>query len=375
MNEKKTSQSIAYPGGGATNAPVIIDGAQGEGGGQMLRTALVMSVVTGRPFTMVNVRAKRHQPGLRRQHLTCLKAVAEICGAEVEGLAVGACRVDFRPGAPRAGHYRFEVGTAGSVTLLAQTVLPVLLCAEGPSEVTLTGGTHVPMAPTWEFFEQTYLPQLRKMGVEAEARLVRHGFYPAGGGEVRLSIRPWRRATPLSLCERGPEGAGHVEVLIAHLAADIAETEASRVCLGLPTLALSARVGAPASLGPGNACLLRLPFEHVTQVFSAIGTCGKSRNAVANTVIHQTKAYLKARSAADVCLSDQLLLPLVMAAERLPAGAPVWGTFTMPRRHSAHFDTNWAVLRGFREDCDMKETAALGSEHAVTITIGTRGLL
>lgn len=185
------------------NNSVTIDGSQGEGGGQILRTSLSLSAITQTPFRMVNVRAKREVPGLKRQHLTCVRAVAEICGAQVEGDEAGSLALSFAPGPIRGGEYRFDVGTAGAATLVAQTVLPVLLKADAPSSVTITGGTHVQWAPIWEFFAIAYLPQLRAMGAEVEAELVHHGFYPAAGGEIRLfpsspSKRPGRTSHGLS---------------------------------------------------------------------------------------------------------------------------------------------------------------------------------
>ena len=167
------------------NDIVTIDGSQGEGGGQVLRTTLSLSAITGTEIELKKIRAGRAKPGLKRQHLTCVKAVAEICGAKVSEVGVGSMELEFRPGPIKGGDYRFDVGTAGSVTLVAQTVIPVLLKADEPSTVTITGGTHVPFAPIWEFFAETYLPELRRMGAKIEAELAQPGFYPAAGGVVK----------------------------------------------------------------------------------------------------------------------------------------------------------------------------------------------
>ena len=158
------------------DSEVRIDGSQGEGGGQVLRTSLSLSAAYGKPFEMLKIRANRDKPGLKRQHLTCVRAVAQICGAQVEGDEVGSMRLSFKPGKIKGGTYQFDIGTAGSVTLVAQTVIPVLLRAEEPSTVTITGGTHVPFAPIWEFFSETYLPELRRMGARVEAELEQCGF-------------------------------------------------------------------------------------------------------------------------------------------------------------------------------------------------------
>ena len=350
---------------------VNIDGSQGEGGGQMLRTSLSMSAATGRPFEMANVRAKRTAPGLKRQHLTCLRAAAEVCGARIEGDEVGSQRVAFRPGRIVAGRYRFDIGTAGSVTLVAQTVLPILLCADGASEVTITGGTHVPMSPCWEYFEKTYLPQLRKMGAEVEAHLVKHGFYPAGGGEVVLKIRPWTEAKAYDVTDSGSFREARVVARVANLPADIAAAEVEIVASQLPALAMRTESGSVESIGPGNYCTLELSYDQVTMVCSDIGTHDRSRKAVANTVALAAKSYLKSGGVADEHLSDQLLLPIALAGDRLPAGTP-WGVFTMPRHRSLHFDTNWSVLRKFRDDMYMTVEQAADSDRRIRIEIGRK---
>ena len=350
---------------------IEIDGSQGEGGGQMLRTSLAMGAITGKAFEMVNVRAKRKVPGLKRQHLTCLKAAAEVCGAQVDGAEVSSLHVVFKPGRIKAGKYRFDIGTAGSVTLVAQTVLPILLCADGASEVTITGGTHVPMSPCWEYFANTYLPQLRKMGAEVEARLVRYGFYPAGGGEIVLKIKPWIEAKVYDGIELGNGLGARVIAKVANLHQDIAASEVKTVASQLPTLMVRTESEVVASAGPGNYCALELSYDNVVMVCSDIGTYNRSRKAVANSVVSSAKSYLESGGVADEYLSDQLLLPIVMAGDRLP-DSKVWGRFTMPRHRSLHFDTNWSVLRQFRDDIEMTVSEVVGCERQFKIktTIG-----
>lgn len=350
---------------------LLIDGATGEGGGQILRTSLVMSAITGKPFEMVNVRAKRTKPGLKRQHLTCLKAAAEICGAEVEGDEVGSMRVTFKPGRIVAEKYAFGVGSAGSVTLVAQTVLPILLCADGASEVTITGGTHVPWSPCWEYFAKTYLPQLRAMGADVEGRLVKYGFYPAGGGEIVLKIRPWVSAHPLHLVDRGELKGARVLAKVANLHPDIATSEVKIVQSHLASFALRTETDTVESMGPGNYCMLELSYGNVSMVSSDIGTFDRSRKVVANTVVNGAKAYLKAGSAVDEHLSDQILLPIALAGDRLP-GCRTWGRFTMPKHRSLHFDTNWSVLQQFRDDIEMTVSEVHGSDRQSEITIGKK---
>lgn len=352
---------------------IRIDGSQGEGGGQVLRTSLAMSAVCGRPVEIENVRAKRKTPGLRRQHLTCLRAAAEVCSAEIEGDEVGSQHVLFRPGKIKPGSYRFEIGTAGSVTLVAQTVLPILLAADGESEVTITGGTQVPMSPTWDYFEKTFIRQLRRMGAEVTVRIVKYGFYPAGGGEAVIKIKPWKNAVRYELLEKGSLKQARTVARVANLHPDIATSEVEIVRKGLSDLDIKSQTETVESVGPGNYCILELVYDNVTEIASEVGTYDKSRKAVANTVVSRARSYLKSGSAADVYLSDQLLLPILLAADRMPEGEVCWGRFTMPKRHSLHFDTNWEVLKKFRDDCEMREKDVPGNEHAIEVQIIKKG--
>ena len=171
---------------------IEIDGSCGEGGGQILRSSLSLSALTGREMRVTNIRAKRRKPGLMRQHLTCVKAVAEISGGSTCGAEISSQELVFSPGKLRAGDYRFAVGSAGSAVLIAQTVLPLLLHAEAASRVVIEGGTHAANAPVFDYFERVYLPCLRRMGAEVTAVLDRVGFYPAGGGKIELSVIPVR---------------------------------------------------------------------------------------------------------------------------------------------------------------------------------------
>ena len=325
---------------------VWIDGMQGEGGGQMLRTGLAMSAVTGRPFRMVNIRAKRSTPGLKRQHLTCVKAMAEICGAEVSDVGVGSMELDFAPAAIRGGDYRFEIGTAGSVTLVAQTVLPVLLRADRVSTVTITGGTHVPMSPCWEFFADCYLPALKRMGARVEAKLGRAGFYPAAGGVATLRIWPLDRgsvpAEAFCLDDLGDFAGGRVVATVSGLKRDIADAEARIVAAQLADLGLVREVREVETNGPGNCCLVRLDYDRATVVFSSIGTYGRSRKAVANDVVGQVKAFLHAGRACEQHLADQLLVPLAVIRGARPRDVPL-----DIQRETLHYRTNVEVVEAF----------------------------
>ena len=330
------------------NKLITIDGTQGVGGGQILRTSLSLSAITQTPFRMVNVRAKREVPGLKRQHLTCVRAVAEVCGAQVEGDEVGSIALSFSPGPIRGGEYRFDVGTAGSATLVAQTVLPVLLMADIPSSVTISGGTHVQWAPIWEFFAVAYLPQLRAMGAEVETELVRHGFYPAAGGEIRLSIKPFDKARAnksWSFTGLGDYQGGRAVGIVANIPRVIAENEAEIVSHKLLDLSLRQEVLEAQSPGPGNCCFAQLDFANASVVVSEVGSYNRSRKAVANGVVSQARRFLKAGAAAEEHLADQLLVPLAALLGR-HGDSPEELGMTI-EKETLHYTTNRDVIGRF----------------------------
>lgn len=293
---------------------LIIDGSLGEGGGQVLRTALGLSLVTGRSFRMERVRANRPRPGLQRQHLTALDAAAQIGLAEVTGNFLGSSTVGFSPQGIVPGKYRFAMGTAGSAALVLQTVLPALLSAGAPSELVLEGGTHNPMAPPFDFLESAFLPLLGRMGAKVEAKLERHGFYPAGGGRVRVRVEPAKDWTPLELLERGALRHKRGRVLLSNLPLHIAEREC-RVAAQTLGWDLGAIHIEPVldPVGPGNAVLIELESECVTEVFTAFGERSVRAEQVAAKAAQEAKRYLEAAVPVGEHLADQLLLPMALA--------------------------------------------------------------
>lgn len=216
------------------NETVTLDGSEGEGGGQMLRSSLSLSLVTGTPVRVVSVRAGRAKPGLLRRHITALRAAAEVGGARVEGAELGSREVLFAPGAVRSGEYAFRVGTAGGATLVMQTVLPALLCAAGPSTLTFEGGTHNPMAPPYDFIERAFVPVINRMGPTVACSIERAGFYPAGGGRFTMAVTPSATPTGVEIMERGEVRATRVVARVAGLDEGIAKRErvAAREVLG-----------------------------------------------------------------------------------------------------------------------------------------------
>lgn len=330
---------------------MTIDGSIGEGGGQILRTSLSLAAITGTEIQIEKIRAKRDKPGLKRQHLTCINAVAEICGAKVSDVTVGSRELEFAPNAIKAGDYRFDVGTAGSVTLVAQTIIPVLLKADGVSTVTITGGTHVPYAPTWEFFELCYLPELRRMGAEVEAKLETSGFYPAAGGVIKLKIKPFdesRRNRFYELTNLGGFKGGKVVGVVSALPRSIAEAEAGIVASKFRELKLKQEIREVESFGPGNYCYVQLDYERASVVISSVGTYNKSRKAVANDVVQQTNEFLKLGKTCEKHLADQLLVPAAVLLECRRWYFDEFEDWKVDvQKETEHFKTNQLVIDQF----------------------------
>ncbi|MEX1224891.1 MAG: RNA 3'-terminal phosphate cyclase, partial [Pirellulales bacterium] len=208
-----------------TDDPVPIDGSQGEGGGQIVRSALSLSMVTGRAVVIDNIRAGRKKPGLLRQHLTALRAAAEICDAEIEGDELRSSRLVFQPGPVRGGVYSFHIGSAGSTTLVLQTILPPLMIANAPSTIFIEGGTHNPMAPPFDFLEKAFLPLLARMGPIVELEVDRYGFFPGGGGRIRAQISPSPTLSALRLVEGGKVSHCRARAIVSQLPEEIGERE------------------------------------------------------------------------------------------------------------------------------------------------------
>ncbi|MET0406313.1 MAG: RNA 3'-terminal phosphate cyclase, partial [Cystobacter sp.] len=292
---------------------IRLDGSRGEGGGQVLRTALALSLVTGTPFHMVNIRAGRSKPGLLRQHLTSVRAAAEVGGARVEGDALHSRELTFRPGRVKGGDYHFAVGTAGSATLVLQTVLPALLGASEPSSLVLEGGTHNPAAPPFDFLARAYLPLVRRMGPAVEASLERPGFFPAGGGRFQVDVLP-APLQPLHLMERGAVVRRRATAMFAQVPFDVAKRELETVgrVLGWGTEERGVEE-LKRSAGPGNALCLEVESEHVTEVFTGFGERGVSAESIATAVCEEARAYLEAGVPVGTHLCDQLLLLLALA--------------------------------------------------------------
>lgn len=317
---------------------IELDGAAGEGGGQILRSALVLSMVTGQPFTITRIRANRPKPGLMRQHLVAVQAAAQICGARVNGAELGSMALSFVPGTIVGGDYEFAIGTAGSCTLVLQTLALALLYAEASSTVRITGGTHNAMAPPAQFLQHAYGLQLRAMGGQVEFALERYGFYPAGGGCIVATIVPGDGLRPIDLVERGACRRGHAEAIVAGIPASVARRELAcvREAMGWDDADLRLRVLSAAE-GPGNAMLVTLEHDHVIEVFAGFGVKSVTAETVAARVIGEVRAYIASGAAVGEHLADQLMLPFALAGG---------GSFTVSSV-SGHALTNADVIGRF----------------------------
>jgi RNA 3'-terminal phosphate cyclase (ATP) len=316
---------------------LTIDGAQGEGGGQVLRSSLAMSLITRRPVRIVNIRAGRPKPGLMRQHLTSVKAAAEIGRARVTGAEIGAREVVFHPGEVAAGEYHFAVGTAGSVMLVLQTVLPALLVADGPSRLTLEGGTHNMAAPPFDFIERVFLPVLAGMGARVTATLVRPGFYPAGGGRCTVEIEPAQTLRPVELMARGEVVRRRAVAMICNLPRHVAERELNVVHHKLGWDEDCCEVAMVSGHGPGNVVMLEIESQHARELCVAFGSPNLPAEAVASQAVDDAKQYLAHDAPVGVHLADQLIIPMVMA------GGGAFATLPLSR----HAQTNIEVVRRF----------------------------
>ena len=337
---------------------ITIDGSQGEGGGQIIRTALALSLITGKPFRVRHVRAGRERPGLARQHLTAVRAAATIGGAQVEGAGLGATEFTFRPGPVAPGDSAFPIGTAGSTMLVLQTILPPLMLADAPSALAFEGGTHNSHAPPYEFIVKTFLPLVGRMGPRVTAELSRYGFYPPGGGRLDVRVEPAGRLKPLDLPARGEIRARRARALVVKLPPSVGERELAVVA---DVLGWGERAGdelrvesSANAVSPGNVLTLEIESEHLTEVFTGIGERGVRAETVAERAANEARAYLDTDAPVGEHLADQLLLPLALAGG---------GSFATGRP-TPHTTTNIEIIKMFLDVriAAVPTAAAVGGE-------------
>ena len=327
-----------------------------EAGGQFLRTALALAALDGDPLKIEGIRGARSNPGLRPQHLTAVRLLAEICDAEVEGASEGSTAVTFRPDEVRGGRYSVDVGTAGSLTLLFDAVLPLATPLDEPLAVTATGGTDVKWSPTMAYLRRVKLPLLREYGLQAAVEVDRRGFYPAGGGEATLWLAP-SSIDPISLAERGTVTAARVDSVATTDLADAsgAERQADAVIEGLdgddrdedrqelPVVERTVR--SVEATSAGSAVLLRVDTETGVAGFDALGEKGKPAEEVGHDAVEAARQFLGHDAPVDRHMGDQLAVFLALAGGqvRIPAVTD-------------HVRTSVDLLRTFGYDVSVEGT-------------------
>jgi RNA 3'-terminal phosphate cyclase (ATP) len=323
---------------------IEIDGSFGEGGGQILRTSLALSVLSKRPFTVHHIRARRKKPGLGHQHLMAVQALARISGAEVEGAAIGSQKLTFIPKEIRPGDYEFRIGTAGSVTLLLQALLPPLSLNERDSRLTLMGGTHVPWSPPFHYLSEVLLPTLRTMGITVEARIETWGWYPKGGGIIHVEMKATPNLEPIALLERGSLKRIRGLSATSHLPEHVGERQRDEA---LKTIEKEMRVDTEITLlpdvpgnGPGSFLFLAAESEKAIAGFSSLGQRGKPAEEVAREAVGSLRDYLESDGCIDPHLADQLIPFVVMVKGH---------SSFITNRMSEHLLTNLWVVQHFSD--------------------------
>ena len=297
---------------------IEVDGAYGEGGGQILRSSLTLSALKDMPIRIYNIRDNRSQPGLRPQHLAAVKAIARLTNAEVSGAVLGSRELTIIPGAVRFGKYRFEIQTAGALTLVFQTVFLPLSFAGGTSEINFTGGTHVPSSPVFHYLEQQWLPIMRSLGFRCEVSLEQAGFYPRGGGLVKAKISSAKPITSFKCLQRGNLRRIRGISGIANLDDGIAKRQKHQALQRLYPLTRDVKIKTQhlASPGMGSFIFIKAEFDGAgSACFSALGAKGKRAELVADEAVDKLLAFLETDGCVDQYLGDQLLLPLSFSAE------------------------------------------------------------
>ena len=338
---------------------ITIDGSLGEGGGQILRTALSLSAITQRPFEIYNIRANRKTPGLSHQHLQAANATARICSAKVGGNVLRSTDITFFPGKVEHGNYRFDIGTAGSVSLVLQTIFYPLSLTGDKSTITITGGTHVSHSPCTDYLACQWLYFLKQIGFHAKIETVRPGFYPRGGGEVFVEIYPASPQTPLQMEDRGRLVATTVTSVVSNLDRAIAQRQQLQAMKRLLEKGVQHETVLEERPAPGKGTMLLIAgtFEQGRCCYFSLGAIGKRAEAVADEACNEFLAFLGTKGVIDEHLADQIIIPLALTK----------GTsrFITPKI-TQHLLTNAEIVKRFLP-VSINVSGTIGGEGAVTI--------
>ena len=351
---------------------IVLDGSSGEGGGQILRTALSLATITGKSFRVHRIRANRIKPGLRPQHREAARAAARLCDAEVEGCEVGSSRLVFRPRTRAApGTHSFDIGTAGSAPLLFQTLCFPLALAGGRSELTLRGGTHQQYSPTFHYLALVWAPAMARLGFGFALEMQEAGFYPEGGGVITATIDPAHAMPPLDLRHRGTLGEVQAVAMVGGLSSEISDrmaARASRALRDIGVLADTTRVPVPARISAGAHLLVVASFERARAGCGAVGDRTTAPERVADEAVKEMQAFLAGGAAVDRHLADQLLLPAALGAAGLlqPPPGVVPSTRYTVAAVTKHLTTNAEVIRRFL-DVEISIIGREGEEGQVRV--------
>ena len=341
---------------------VLIDGSHGEGGGQVLRTALTLSVITGKPFNMINIRARRSKSGLMAQHLKAVEAAAKISGAHVSNIRTGSTTLQFEPKGLYHGDYQIHIETAGATTLVLQTILVPLSFANGPSYLTITGGTHVPWAPCYHFLSEHWWHYMTEIGFAGELKLGSAGFYPEGGGCLQAQIAPMNSVKTLKISERGNLTTIKGISAIANLDISVAERQRQQAEFALQNRGYEATFNIMRMPSKYKSTMLMLlaEFEKSRCCYYALGARGKRAEKVADEAVASFFEFMDTDGAIDQYVTDQLILPLIFAQ-----GESVLHTCKITQ----HLKTIIDIIRMFI-DIDIRIDGNIGTAGFIRIFSG-----
>jgi len=326
-----------------------IDGSYGEGGGQILRYAVALSALTKKPVEINNIRANRPVPGIRPQHHTAISCIKSICKGAIEGLSIGSPKLTFSPGEIQPGEYKFDIGTAGSITLVFQACILSSLNTTKPITIKLTGGTDVKWAPTWDYFTQVFLPLIQKMGVNTDAQLIKRGYYPKGGGEAVLTIHPAKKLQRLQLEEEQDfkeiNGIVHIANLPDHISKRMKHAALKIVVKN--NIQSFIRVDKTTSFSPGTGITLWSKSDHTVMGSTFLGERGVTSEKIGENAANQLIKEINTGATIDTFAIDQILPYMVLAEEE---------SVCMVRELSNHTQTNmWLLKQFFDVEFEVKE--------------------
>jgi len=326
-----------------------IDGSYGEGGGQILRYAVALSALTKKPVEINNIRANRPVPGIRPQHHTAISCIKSICKGAIEGLSIGSSKLTLSPGEIQPGEYKFDIGTAGSITLVFQACILSSLNTTKPITIKLTGGTDVKWAPTWDYFTQVFLPLIQKMGVNTDAQLIKRGYYPKGGGEAVLTIHPAKKLQRLQLEEEQDfkeiNGIVHIANLPDHISKRMKHAALKIVVKN--NIQSFIRVDKTTSFSPGTGITLWSKSDHTVMGSTFLGERGVTSEKIGENAANQLIKEINTGATIDTFAIDQILPYMVLAEEE---------SVCMVRELSNHTQTNmWLLKQFFDVEFEVKE--------------------